>query len=371
VRGTPVRTTSTGGKQEMKPRFLVRRLALVVLLVMPALCFAGPDEATAPRELTLLNWPDYIDPDVVKEFEQQFNANVKEVYYETDDIRDTMLVQNEGRGYDVVLMNGIQVDTYRLRGWLAPLGEADVPNLRHVDSRWRSAFAGTGEYAVPYFWGTLGIAYRADLVPEKLTSWNQLFRPADSLHGKIVMVKASRDLIGMALKALGHSANSTDSKQLAEAEKLLMTQKPHVQRYHYVSLSEKSALVTGDTLVAMVYSGDALMLQEHHSDIQYVLPREGGNLWVDFFTVLESSNNKKLAFDFINFLNEPKIAARLAEFVHYPTPNKAAEALLPKEFLKDPNVYPSQNALEKSEFDSVLPPRALKKRNSIFARVVN
>jgi spermidine/putrescine transport system substrate-binding protein len=245
-----------------------------------------------------------------------------------------------------------------------------VSGRTHIDADWQNAFAAARGYAVPYFWGTLGIGYRTDLVPEKIVSWKQFYRPSERLRGKLGMIKSSRDVIGMALKALGYSANSSDPKQLAEAEQLLRAQKPYVGDYTYIDLDEKSELVTGKIVASMMYSGDALMVKEHHPEIVYVLPEEGGNLWVDYWTVMNRSQIRELAMAFINFLNQPKIAARLAEFVYYATPNKAAEKLMSEEFLQDPTIYPNRKQLEKSEFYTKLPPRASKKRNRIFNDIV-
>jgi spermidine/putrescine transport system substrate-binding protein len=323
-----------------------------------------------PRELVLLNWSEYLDPDLVEKFEAQFNAKLRQVYFESDDLRDEMMLETDGTGYDLALVNGISVDVYRKRGWLSPVSEAQVPNFKHIDSRWLESFPGLEGYAVPYFWGTIGIAYRKDLVEAPLTSWMDLFQPAESLRGKIGMVENSRDALGMALKALGYSANSTDTKQIKAAEQLLLAQKPHVKTYTYVALNEESALVSGDIIATMIYSGDALMAQEHHQEIDYVVPSEGGNIWVDYLVVLKNSKNKALAWAFLNFLNEPENAAQLAEFVYYATPNKGAEKLLPAEFLEDPIIYPSQAVLSKSEFYRPLPPRAMKKRNIAFSRAL-
>ena len=248
---------------------------------------------------------------------------------------------------------------------------ARVTNLVHVDDRWRDMFPGARDYAVPYFWGTLGIGYRADLVPEPITSWQQLFRPAEPLRGRIGMIGDPFDLLGMALKALGYSANSADRRELAEAERLLHDQKPYVRTYRYVSLTEESSLVTGEVAASMMYSGDALMVAEHHDEIVYVVPEEGGNIWIDYLVVMASSSKKQAAKTFINFLNEPENAAQLAEYVYYATPNLAAERLLPKEFLEDPTIYPSRSVLERSEFYTELPPRADKRRNTIFSGVVH
>jgi spermidine/putrescine transport system substrate-binding protein len=324
---------------------------------------------TPPRTLVFLNWSEYIDPELVEEFEQQFNAKVSEVYFESDDLRDDMMLETGAVGYDLVIVNGINVDSYRKRGWIAPLDESAIPNLKYVDTHWRNAFEGADGYGVPYFWGTLGIAYRQDLVEQAPRRWMDILQPAESLRGKIGMVENSRDLLGMALKALGHSANSGDPTAIKAAEELLLAQKPYVSTYNYIALTEESALVSGAIVAAMVYSGDALMVQEHNENIQYVLPAEGGNIWVDYLAVVESSRNKDLAWAFINFLNQPEHAAQLAEYVYYATPNTAAEKLLPQEFLADPVIYPSKEALARSEFHTPLPPRAVKKRNLAFARV--
>jgi spermidine/putrescine transport system substrate-binding protein len=330
----------------------------------------SPREEARGRELVLLNWADYIAPELVTDFEAKFSARVKQVYFEGDEARESLLAKSDGRGYDLVLVNGARLDAYRRAGWLAPLTLAEVPNLGHVDPRWVRSDGAEG-YAVPYTWGTTGIAYRSDLVDEPIVSWRQFYRPSEALRGKISLVKASRDVIGMALKALGYSLNSEDPRELGEAQTLLHGQRPYVKTYSYVDLDEHSQLVTGEVTVAMMYSGDALMVAQHVPSLVYVVPEEGGGLWVDYLVVMESSPNKKLAADFINFLNVPENAARLAQFLYYATPNLAAEKLLPEEFLKDPTIYPSPAVLQRSEFPRPLSPRATRRHNQIFEEVAS
>ena len=358
----------------MKLKQLRTLCSLLTILVTPAICLGAAEDAqpisSEPRELVVLNWSDYLDPELVEEFEQEFNAKVREIYYADDDERDSMLAESSGRGYDVALVNGAQLAIYRKQGWLAPMTAANVPNLRHINRRWLNEYEAAPGYAIPYFWGTLGIGYRSDLISERIVSWKQLFQPSEDLRGKLTLLGSSREVIGMALKALGYSANSSDPRELAEAKRLLMAQKPHVQSYEYVDIDEHSELVSGDVWIAMMFSGDALMVQEHHPDIVYVLPEEGGNLWVDYLTVMQHSQNKELAMAFINFLNEPRNAARLAEFVYYATPNEAAEEFLPEEFFEDPTIYPEARDLAKSEPYTELSPRVLKKRNRLFQDVI-
>ncbi|MBI3774364.1 MAG: spermidine/putrescine ABC transporter substrate-binding protein [Gammaproteobacteria bacterium] len=250
----------------------MRILRLSTFLILIVLCLAanGAPPPVAPKELVVLTWADYIDPHVVAQFERSQHAKVKFMYFESDDDRDELLTQGNGIGYDVVLADGISVTSYADAGWLAPIRQASIPNLKHIDPRWRKAFPHAEQYGVPYFWGTIGIAYRRDLAPTAFTSWLELYRPQPALRGKIVMIKHARDVIGMALKALGYSQNSGDPAQLAQARELVLAQKPFVRAYSYVSLGKESALVTGEAWAAMVFSGDSITLRELNPNIAFV-----------------------------------------------------------------------------------------------------
>ncbi len=356
-------TTSDANSRPRAPRLAW------LLLLLPLAGTVGAVGAAAAPVLRVLTWADYIDPAVVREFEAQRQARVEFTYFESDQVRDARLVAAQGQGFDVAVVDGVAIDTYRKRGWLAPLDAARAPNLKHVDAAWIDAYPGSRGYAAPYFWGTLGIAYRKDLVPEPVTSWMQLFRPGPALRGRIVVNRDSRELVGMALKALGFSYNTDDRAQILQAEGLLREQQPFVKTYGYPALTARSALVTGQVTAAMIFNGDALMLREHHPEIAFALPREGGELWVDYLAVLASSPRRDLAVALVDFLNRPRIAARVAAFVHYATPNRAAEQFLPREFFQDPVIYPGQEQLRRSEFPRQLPARALKLTNTVAARL--
>ncbi|WP_417519145.1 polyamine ABC transporter substrate-binding protein [Marinobacter sp.] len=336
-------------------------------LLLVAAVFA---QAADSKELVFLSWPDYMDPELLVEFKQRTGITVKQSYFDSDTARGELLLETEGKGFDVALINGASIRILAKRGWLEPLDESSIPNLKHVDPRWRTAFEKAEDFGVPYFWGTLGIVYRQDMVPFPVISWMDLLQPVNELHGKISMIGDSADMIGAALKALGYSLNSTEPRELKEAEALLQAQAPAVETYRYISLNEDSALLTGQVAMSMMYNGDTRMLQDYSDNIAFVLPEEGSNIWTDYLSVLSASSNKADAKRFINFLNEPEIAAQLAQYVHYATPNQAAEALLPASFIEDPVIYPSAEALENSEAYQRLPPRAQKNRAAIFSRIV-
>ena len=344
-------------------QFLSLTIFIFGFLISPA------NASEPPKELVILNWSEYMLPEMIEAFEKEHNASVKEVYFESDDARDQILLQTRGHGFDLILANGAVMDTYRKRNWLQPIDLNSIPNSKHIESIWINSFISAKNYGIPYFWGTLGIAYRKDLVDTPITSWKQFFNPEEKLRGKILHVNSSRDILGMALKSLGYSANSESTTELNEAKKLLLSQKPYVSHYGYISLEKSSSLVKGNIIVATVYGGDALNVAEHNQNIVYVLPEEGGNIWVDFLSLSTHSKNPKLATKFLNFINSPKWAAKNAEDMYLATPNAAAKKLLSDELLNDPVIYPNKKALSQSEFYKELPPRVLRTRANIYSHI--
>ena len=353
-------------KLSLSPRPFFLRMAVAVLLVFAAVV---PCRAAAPRAtLVLLNWPDYMDPALLRAFEAQHDVRVREVHYETEANMDQLLSYTGGKKYDLVIASHTKVPSFVRRGWLAPVDRAQVPNLKHLDTGNLPHDEELIRYAVPHLWGTVGIAYRTDLVREKITGWRQFFRPGKELRGRIMMIGDVRDVVGAALKAQGHSLNAGDPAALAGAEKLLLAQRPYVKKYGYMPINRQSDLIRGNYWLAMVYNGDALTLADLDPNIAFVTPAEGTSLWLDSIMVLKASSQQRLAFQFVNFLHEPQNAAQLANFVSMATPNVAARKLLPREHLDNPAIYPPQAVLDKCEFYAPLPPRTLKRYNEIFTR---
>ena len=223
---------------------------------------------------------------------------------------------------------------------------------------------------IPYFWGTMGIAYRSDLVPNPVTRWMELYRPPVHLRGKMVMIADARELLGMAAKALGRSLNSEDGSAWEAAGQLALAQKPFVHSYGYVAIDENSGLVSGKILAAQIYNGEALVLQAHNKDITYVHPAEGSSYWVDYWTLFSQAPNPALAHVFLNYLNEPENAAANAQSIYFATCNKGAQSLLPMDFLEDPIIYPPPEVMKRLEPYEILSPRSSRKLNMLYSQIV-
>lgn len=347
-------------------RFLF--ITLVIILIAPSLVISA-EKNTSKQELVILNWSEYMDPALVKKFETLHNVVLKPIYYQSDDYRDNYMLEIQGKGIDIIVINGAKIRTYVNQNWIGKLTVKEVPNLKYIDKRWLSMYEKSKGYVIPYFWGTTGIAYRKDLVKHKIDSWKDLFNPAEAQRGKISMIGAHRDLIGLALKSLGYSINSTSFSEMTEAKKLLLNQKKYVKGYNYLVLDKSSSMLNGELEMSMGYNGDILSLSKHNKNITYVVPKEGTALWVDFMVVSKTSVNKKLAYKFFNFMNKPKNAAQQAMWTKFATPNLAAKKLLPKDFLANELIYPPKSVLDKSEIYKRLPPRVTRFRNEIFSVV--
>ena len=203
------------------------------------------------------------------------------------------------------------------------------------------------------------------------TKWSDLWD--ERLKGEILMQDSVRDAFMVALKELGYSMNTTDVGELEEAKKLLLAQKPLVQAYVVDQVRDK--MLNGEAAVGVIYSGELLYLQEEAEtldldyDLEYVLPKEGTNLWIDSWVIPDNAKNKENAEKWINFLCRPDIAVKNFEYITYATPNKAAFEILDPEYQENKSVFPDTDELENSEVYSYLGTEADDLYNALWKEV--
>lgn len=342
------------------------RAGLLGLLVL--LAFGTSAQA---RTLKIFTWEDYFHPELLRAFEERYQVTVEEVLYSSDVDRSRRLAQADGGHFDIVVTAGSDLRMHVENGWIMPIDFASVPNAEELSSQWRNAYFGSRVYALPYVWGTTGIAYRADLVKEPITRWAQLFWPAAELQGRILLTDDVGELINVGLKAQGYSLNTQNEQSLIAVEEMLLEQRPYVQAYRYVLLDERSELLSGEAVAAFTYNGDALVLQQENANVHYVVPEEGSNLWADYLTVGAHSENPILAHVFLNFINDPVNAAKTAQYYQFATPHMGAYDLLPQDFLDNSLIYPDRQVLERSEFSRALSPEILQRRHQIESSLVS
>ena len=319
----------------------MKRLSIILLISMLLLTACGK---TGDKKETIhvYNWGDYVDMDTIRAFEKETGIRViYDTFASNEDLYVKLKKSNDP--YDVIVPSEYMVERMIREDMLLPLNYDLIPNMKKLDKRILNMDYDPGnKYSVPYFWGTLGIVVNRDYVKAPVDSWSALWDP--KYKNEIIMYNSQRDSIAIALKYLGYSMNSRSMKELEAAKEALIAQKPLV--YAYLADEGRDVMSQGDASLSVMYSGDAAMMRQENKSLEYIIPKEGTNIWYDSFAVPKQSKNPEGAMAFINFMSRPDIAAKNAEHnVGFATPIPEAIALLPKALREDPVAYPDLDRL--------------------------
>ncbi|HEY8392541.1 MAG TPA: spermidine/putrescine ABC transporter substrate-binding protein [Capillibacterium sp.] len=318
-----------------KGRFFL--LAILVLAVL-LLSSCGRESQVV---LNVYNWGDYIDESVIDTFEKKYKIRVN---YDTFSTNEDMYVKlkSGNADYDVLFPSDYIIERMIREDMLLKLDFNNIPNFKYIEERFKNqAYDPTNEYSVPYMWGTVGILYNKTMVDEPVTSWRILWDPKYSKQ--ILMMDSQRDSIGVALKMLGYDMNTRKLEELEAAKEALIQQKPLVLAY--VGDDVKDKMIAGEAALAVVYSGDAIFMKRENPDLEYALPQEGSNLWFDAMVVPKTSKHKAEAEKFINFMCEPEIAFKNADYIGYSSPHREVKKMLDPDLVNDPAAYPNEEDL--------------------------
>lgn len=309
--------------------------------------FAGSPDARAAQSLNVFIWSEYIDPEVVKDFEKAHDARLTLDLY--DDSESMLAKLQTARGqYDIVVPPDHTVPVLVKLGLLTPLRRDRLPNFRNLDPKFLGApFDPKNEFTVPYQWGTTGLFYRK--VPGKPApdSWGAVF-DAKAQIGPFVLIDSMRDGIGLALKYRGHSLNSVDPTELKEVREILVAAKRRSTAFEG-SVGARNRVLSKSAVVGIVYSPDALRGIGDDAETGYVIPKEGSNLWFDNLAIPAAAPHRDLAETFINFLLDAKIGARISAYAQGATPNAAAREFVKPADLANPVLYPPEEVRSRLE----------------------
>lgn len=320
----------------------MKKLIPFIVVLVAFLMTACNDDG---EKLYVYNWGDYMDMDVVKEFEEEYN--VKVIYQEFATNEDLYVkIKNSSEPMDVIFPSEYMLERMSNEGLLNELDFSKLDNLKYVDKDLTGmSYDKENKYSVPFFWGTVGIIYNSEKYPEGLQKWADLWN--EKYKKDMVLYYSQRDILMVALKKLGYSMNTSDEAQLEDAKNELIDQKPLV--YAYLGDEIKDILIAEDANVGVVYSGDAGIVIEENPKYKYVLPKEGTNLWFDVAAIPKNARNVNRAHDFINFLLRPEIAARNAEYLQYATVESEAKKYLPESLVNNEALYPDRTNMTNFE----------------------
>lgn len=349
-------------------------LLLAALMLGLMLTGCGSTAEKYPNgEVNVLNWGEYISDgedgslDVISKFEEDYGIKVN---YKVCSDNETLYsnLKTGGSEYDVIVPSDYMVSRLIDEGMLEKLNFDNIPNFSDIDQKFvNPTYDPTNAYSVPYMWGTVGIIYNTSMVDEQITSWSSLFDT--KYKGQVLMINNPRDAIGLALKYLGYSYNTTDESQIKEATDLLIQQKQDgiVQAYVMDEIFDK--LEGGEAAIGVYYAGDYLTMLENNPDLAFVVPSEGSNVFVDAMCVPKGAANQDNAEKFINFMCSEEVGLANCEAIGYSTPLKSVKAALPAEISGNIVAYPSDETLANCEQFLNLPQATLEFYDSEWLRL--
>jgi putrescine transport system substrate-binding protein len=311
--------------------------------------------ASTGQVVNVFNWSDYIDPEVIKAFEQESGIKVRYDVFDSNEVLETKLLTGNS-GYDVVVPSAYFLERQVKAGVFAPLDKSQLPGLANLDPELtqRAALHDPGNvHSVVYMWGTTGIGYDADkvkaIMPDApLDSWQLIFDPAVLSRFKdcgVSMLDDPTDMVGTALLYLGKDPNSESEADLKLAEEALMKIRPFLRTIHSSQYIDQ--LANGELCIVVGYSGDVLQAADRAEEagkplnIAYSIPQEGALMWFDTLAVPADAPNKDGAHKFIEYLLRPEVAAKNSDFVNFANANAAATALVNEDLRNDTGIYPT------------------------------
>ena len=313
------------------------------------------------KELSVYNWADYIDEELLTKYEQEYGVKI---IYDTFASNEDLLakLQAGATGYDVIFPSDYMVAQMIELDMLAEIDQNNIPNLKNMNPFFLDAPYDPGNvHCVPYQWGTTGIAYQTAVAGDTLPdSWAAIFDPTQAekwaSEGGINVLNDQRELIGAALLYLGYSINDKDEAHLEEAKNVLLGVKPYIKTFNSEDYDD-SLLIPGEVAISHAWSGDAAKAYWETYDEEtetsgwgYVIPKEGAFVWQDNICLTATSTKKATAEHFMNYLLDAENGAAITNFTYYASPNDAAKEFIIDDIKNDPGVYPPQETIDKLEW---------------------
>lgn len=340
---SPEEKEETRKKRVKKPskvkKVMFRRVIPAVIcavFVFGGFYYAQESNMMNSEKVVVYNWGEYLDPEVLTMFEEETGIDVVYEEFETNEILYPK-ISSGAIAYDVICPSDYMIQRMIENDLLAEINFDNIPNVKNIGKDYMEQsrqFDPENKYSVPYCWGTVGILYNKTMVDEPITSWSVLWD--EKYKDNILMQDSVRDAFGVTLKYLGYSLNSTDLDELTEARDLLIKQKPLVQAYVIDQVRDK--MIGNEAAIGVIYSGEAIYTQMENPDLEYVIPEEGSNIWIDSWVIPKNAENKENAEKFINFLCRPEIALMNFEYITYSTPNSEARKLIEDEAIRNSEI---------------------------------
>lgn len=347
-------------------------------------CGDGDSGKAGPGTLRIYNWSDYIDPALLEDFTRQTGVKVVYDTFDSNEVLETKVLQGD-IGYDLVVPSNSNLPRYITAQAITPLDKAKLQGLQNLwpdVTRHMEPFDPGAKYAVPYMWGTIGIGYNPDEVAKRLPgvkvdSWAFALDPKNLAKLKdcgVYFLDASEDMYALTLQWLGKNSNSKDLADYQAATDALLVARPFVRKFH--SSEYINALANGDICLAVGYSGDVFQAAARAEEaggkvkVDYVIPKEGSQVWFDVFVMPAGAPNPEAAYAFLNYMLKPEVIAKASNYTRYANANSAATPLVDAKIRDNPNIYPTPEVFQRLFVTTAKDPALLRDVNRQWTKVL-
>lgn len=356
-------------------RILISTVAAMAALTAPAIA--------QDRVVNVYNWSDYIDESILEDFTKETGIKVVYDVFDSNEVLETKLLAG-GTGYDVVVPTGTFLGRQIQAGVFTKLDKSKLPNLKHM---WKDIEARLvkydpgNEYAINYMWGTTGIGYNVEkiaaIMPDApLDSWDMIFKPdvvSKFADCGIFVLDTPEEMIPAALNYLGLDPDSNATADIEKAGELLLTIRPYIRKFH--SSEYINALANGDICLAVGWSGDVLQARDRAAEadngvtVEYAIPKQGALMWFDNMAIPADAKHIEEAHVFLDYIMRPEVIAKASNYVFYANGNKDSQALMDKEVLDDPAIYPTEETVSHLYTTTTKPPKVSRIQNRVWTKV--
>ena len=323
--------------------------------------------AEEEKKLNLYNWDTYIGETTLADFATATGIETKmDLFADNDELFAKLKGGNPG--YDVIVPTNDMLERMIKANIVIPIDHSKIPNMANIDKPFQDAAFDPGrKHSIPYMWGTLGIGYRkSKMGVNAVDSWKILLE-SDKFAGRISLLGDAQNVIGVTLKYLGYSFNSTDAGELKKAEDLLIAQKKNIKVF--ADDNGQDLLASGEIDACQEWNGDIIQVMAEDQDLAYAVPTEGSLVWQDTMAIPTGAPHPENAHAFLNFVLDAEAGKNIANTIKYATPNAAAKAIMDKEYTGNPSIFPSEEIVAKCEPALYLGEEVTKLRDEIWTRI--
>jgi spermidine/putrescine transport system substrate-binding protein len=325
----------------MKMKKIAVAACLLMVLMLTTSCRSGEN-----GEVYVYSYGDYYDPEIAADFEAETGIRVIADTYDTAE-EMYPVIKNNSADYDVVCTSDYMIEKMISEDLLQPIDYDNVKNIRNIDEvylKMSESFDPDNKYSVPHMVGVAGIMYdKTKTGGTKIDSWSDLWDTR--FKNSLVMPDSVRDDFMIALRCLGYDQNTTNRSEIKQAMKLLQKQKPLV--YKYANDSARDLLADGSASIGVVWNGEYVYTKGLNKNVEFVVPEEGSEFFIDSWVIPKTSKNKRNAEKWINYLCKARVAKQNFDYLNYTTPNKAAYKYISRKYLNDPAVFPDKETVER------------------------